>query len=179
MVGKTTNPCCRMNPKKNFLSACWFRTDLRVADQPALAAAMHAGPTVAFYVVSPGQWRLHDDAPIKLGFWRHALMHLETELAALNVSFVGLHVDTWADVPNVVAQFCAQWQVEAVYCNREVGVNERRRDRATYTRLQQDGIAMHGFNGQFLLPPGSVKTGSGGPYKVFTPFAKACRARLM
>ncbi|MBF24413.1 MAG: deoxyribodipyrimidine photolyase [Pusillimonas sp.] len=168
-----------MNPKKNFLSACWFRTDLRVADQPALAAAMHAGPTVAFYVVSPGQWRLHDDAPIKLGFWRHALMHLETELAALNVSFVGLHVDTWADVPNVVAQFCAQWQVEAVYCNREVGVNERRRDRATYTRLQQDGIAMHGFNGQFLLPPGSVKTGSGGPYKVFTPFAKACRARLM
>ncbi|WP_246806631.1 deoxyribodipyrimidine photo-lyase [Neopusillimonas maritima] len=161
------------------ISACWFRTDLRVADQPALAAAMQAGPTVAFYIVSPEQWRMHDDAPIKLNFWHRALAALETELAALNVPFVGLHVNTWAEVPEAVAQFCAQWHVEAVYCNREVGVNERRRDRATYTCLRGAGIAMHGFDGQCLLVPGSVKTGSGGPYKVFTPFAKACRMRLM
>jgi deoxyribodipyrimidine photo-lyase len=134
---------------------------------------------MAFYIVSPGQWRMHDDAPIKLDFWRRALNYLEVELAALNVPFVGLRVDTWNDVPDAVAQFCAQWQVEAVFCNREVGVNERQRDRATYTRLQEEGIAMHGFNGQFLLPPGSVKTGSGEPYKVFTPFARACRTRLM
>ncbi|HCP78935.1 MAG TPA: hypothetical protein DIU11_14780, partial [Pusillimonas sp.] len=45
------------------MSACWFRTDLRVADQPALAAAMQAGPTVAFYIASPSQWRAHDEAP--------------------------------------------------------------------------------------------------------------------
>jgi len=160
------------------ISACWFRTDLRVADQPALAAAMQAGPTVAFYIASPSQWRAHDEAPAKLDFWRRALLSLEETLARLNVPLVGLSVEMWDEVPDAVAHFCAQWGVREVYCNREVGINERRRDRATYAQLKKEGIAMHGFNGAFLFAPGTVKTGSGGVYKVFTPFAKACRARL-
>src|SRR5690606_13128849 len=141
--------------------------------------AMQAGPTVAFYVHSPKQWRLHDDAPVKVDFWQRALAHLKDDLLALNVPLVELTVQEWADVPEAVVRFCNEWQVQGVYCNREVGVNERRRDRATYTALKAQGVAMHGFDGACLLPPGSVKTGSGGPYKVFTPFAKACRAKLM
>ncbi|MDP9087099.1 MAG: deoxyribodipyrimidine photo-lyase, partial [Pseudomonadota bacterium] len=48
----------------------WFRQDLRLADQPALAAAAEAGPVTALYV-------LDDDAPgeLRIGeaqrWWLH------------------------------------------------------------------------------------------------------------
>ncbi|HEX5843539.1 MAG TPA: deoxyribodipyrimidine photo-lyase, partial [Pseudomonas sp.] len=49
-----------------MLQLIWFRTDLRVQDNSALTAAMSSGPTVALYLLSPGQWLSHDDAPSKV-----------------------------------------------------------------------------------------------------------------
>lgn len=160
------------------ISVCWFRTDLRVADHAALTASMSAGPTVGVYVVSPSQWAKHDDAPVKVDFWRRALKALHAGLADLNVPLVGLCVQEWADVPQAMLEFCQQIQAHNVFCNRESGVNERQRDRATYRLLQAHGIVMEGFDDATLLKPGTVLTGAGAPYRVFTPFAKACRERL-
>ena len=47
----------------------WLRSDLRVHDNRALHAALAAGPTLAVYLITPGQWRAHDDAPCKIDFW--------------------------------------------------------------------------------------------------------------
>ena len=44
----------------------WFRQDLRLADQPALAAAAEEGPVVALYVLdddTPGHWRIGGGLP--------------------------------------------------------------------------------------------------------------------
>ncbi len=160
------------------LSICWFRTDLRVADQPALHAAMGHGPTVALYIVSPEQWREHDDAPIKVDFWRRALESLQLDLDRLGVPLLGLYVDHWKDVPQALLRFCQAVGAGQVFCNRECGVNERRRDRAAYRLLAENNIVMRGFDGATLLKPGSVITGAGTPYRVFTPYAKACRQHL-
>ncbi|WJJ93830.1 cryptochrome/photolyase family protein [Neopusillimonas aromaticivorans] len=160
------------------ISLCWFRNDLRIADQPALLAAAGAGPVVGVYIVSPDQWRLHGDAPVKIDFWRRALASLRAELEALGVPLVALNTDAWSDVPQALLDLCQSLGVQQVFCNREYGVNERRRDRATYRLLAGHGIALTGFDGATLLKPGTVQTGSGAPYRVFTPFAKACRARL-
>jgi len=162
----------------DLVSLCWFRNDLRVADQPALLAAAQAGSVVGVYVVSPGQWQQHDDAPVKIDFWRRALASLQAQLGALGVPLVALHVDGWSDVPQAMLGLCQSLGVENVFCNREYGVNERQRDLATYRLLAGHGIALTGFDGSTLLKPGSVLTGAGTPYRVFTPFAKACRARL-
>jgi deoxyribodipyrimidine photo-lyase len=52
----------------------WFRTDLRVADNPGLAAAQASGlPVAGLYIATPAQWDMHDDAPIKRDFWRRNL----------------------------------------------------------------------------------------------------------
>lgn len=160
------------------LNVCWFRTDLRVEDNPALMAAMQDGPTVGLFMVSPAQWKAHDDAPIKLDFWRRALASLEQELAGLNVPLVGLEVPSWADAPATLAHWCQEHDVKSVHCNKEQGINERRRDRAVYKTLTGMGVAMQGHDGADLLPPGSVLTGAGAAYRVFTPFARACRERL-
>ncbi len=159
-------------------SLCWFRTDLRIADQAALAAACEGGNTIALFIASPGQWRSHGDAPVKVDFWLRALHDLKAELDALNIPLKWLVVDQWSEVPAALLAFCLQHHIDHVHCNREHGVNERRRDRASYALLAEHDIAMTGHHGATLLVPGSVKTGSDGYYRVFTPFAKACRERL-
>ena len=162
----------------DLVSLCWFRNDLRVADHPALLAATEARPVVGVYIVSPGQWQQHDDAPAKIDFWRRALASLQVELEALGVPLVAVQVGHWSDVPQAMLDLCQALGVENVFCNREYGVNERRRDRQTYRLLAGHGITLAGFDGATLLKPGTVLTGTGAPYRVFTPFAKACRARL-
>jgi len=159
-------------------AVCWFRTDLRVTDQPALAAAAALGPTIGLFIASPEQWRLHRDAPIKIDFWLRAIKHLRAELEALNIPLKILVVDHWKDVPDALLSFCQRHNVEQVHCNREHGVNERNRDRASYRLLAQHNIALQGHHGGTLLIPGSVKTGADAYYRVFTPFAKACREKL-
>ena len=131
---------------------CWFRTDLRVSDQPALAAAAAQGPTIGLFIASPEQWRLHNDAPLKVDFWLRAVKHLRVELEALNIPLKILVVDRWEDAPEALLAFCQHHQVEQVHCNREHGVNERKRDRASYSLLAQHNIALQGHHGGTLLP---------------------------
>jgi deoxyribodipyrimidine photo-lyase len=159
-------------------TVCWFRTDLRVSDQPALAAAAEQGPVIGLFIASPEQWRLHNDAPIKVDFWLRAVKHLRTELEALNIPLKVLVVEHWKDVPHALLEFCQRHHVDQVHCNREHGVHERSRDRASYSLLAQHNIALEGHHGGTLLIPGSVKTGADAYYRVFTPFAKACKEKL-
>ena len=157
---------------------CWFRTDLRLTDQPALTAAMAQGNCIALFVISPEQWAEHGDSPNKVDFWLRSLKELSKALDRLNVPLKILHVAHWKSLPQALLEFCRTHNVTEVHCNREFGVNERRRDRAAYALLAQHNITLQGHHGGTLFVPGSVKTGSGGYYRVFTPFAKACREKL-
>ena len=157
---------------------CWFRTDLRLSDQPALTAAMAQGDAIGMFIISPEQWREHSDSPHKVDFWLRALRALSESLGQLNVPLKILTVPLWREAPQALLTFCQQYGVTEVHCNREFGVNERRRDRASYALLAEHGISMVGHHGNTLLVPGTVKTGSGSYYRVFTPFSKACREKL-
>ena len=156
----------------------WFRNDLRLEDHPALTSARAAGPALGLYIVSPAQWREHDEAPVKIEFWRRLLKDLSPRLAMHGVALKLLRVDRWDDVPAALLHFCQTHGIKRVHCNREQAVNERRRDRACFLRLREHDIKMIAHDGQTLLPPGELKTGGGDTYRVFTPFARACRARL-
>lgn len=156
----------------------WFRTDLRLVDQPALAAARANGPAIGLFIVSPAQWRSHPEAPTKIDLWRRLLKDLQPRLAERGVALKLLRIDDWQDVPQKLLRFCQAHGVTRVHCNREQGVYERRRDRAAYQLLGEHGIELVGHDGQTLLTPGSLKTGSGATYRVFSPFARACRAQI-
>lgn len=156
----------------------WFRTDLRIADQPALAAACAGGPAIGLFIVSPSQWNTHPEAPAKLELWRRLLKDLQPRLSERGVTLKLLRVQTWQEVPQRLLAFCQEYGIGRVHCNREQGVYERRRDRATYKLLADHDIELVGHDGQTLLTPGSLKTGSGATYRVFSPFARACRAQI-
>ena len=156
----------------------WLRSDLRVFDNTALAAACERGPTLAVWLLSPGQWQRHDDAPCKVDFWLRNLQSLRTALAQLNIPLLIRHADTWQQAPQALLQLCREHQVQAVHFNEEYGVNESARDQAVRDALAQQGIGAHGYLDQLLLRPGSILTRSGGYFQVFSQFRKVCYQRL-
>lgn len=156
----------------------WFRTDLRLTDQPALAAARATGPALGLFVIAPEQWQSHPEAPTKLELWRRLLKDLQPRLAKRGVALKLLRVKNWEEVPQALLAFCQQHGITRVHCNREQGVYERRRDRAAFRLLAEHDIDLVGHDGQTMLTPGSLKTGSGATYRVFSPFARACRAQI-
>src|SRR5690606_190427 len=104
-------------------SLCWFRNDLRLTDQPALAAALEQGPARALFIVSLEQWRAHDEGDTKMHFRLRGALALETSLARLGIALDWLRVPRWADVPAALLAYCREHGIHDVHCNRETGVN--------------------------------------------------------
>jgi deoxyribodipyrimidine photo-lyase len=157
----------------------WFRTDLRVTDNPGLSAAQSSGlPVVALYIATPGQWQAHDDAPVKLDFWRRNLLALESVLKAHGIPLLCLQVNSWRDIPARIEQLLPLLTVAELHCNAEYPLNERKRDEAVASVCQRFGVLMQQHLDQVLIEPASLLNKSMQPYKVFTPYARAVRELL-
>lgn len=151
----------------------WFRNDLRIDDNTALAnAVVHPGKLRALFIATPGQWLCHDWAPVKVDFlWRN-LQQLARSLADCGIPLDIAVVNDFAAVPDSLMQHCSEYAVERVYANREYPVNELARDRVVAERLAEAGIDWHSDDDALLVPPGQVLTQQGAPFKVFTPFKR-------
>jgi deoxyribodipyrimidine photo-lyase len=156
----------------------WLRSDLRIHDNSALAAAMERGPTVAVYLISAQQWLSHDDAPCKVDFWLRNLVELETALNSLNVPLLIRHADTWAQAPQALLELCREHNVQTVHANEEYGINETRRDEAVAQTLSGADIHWRSYLDQLFFKPGSVLTKAGNYFQVFSQFRKVCYARM-
>ena len=156
----------------------WLRADMRTRDNPALRAALEHGLVVAMFYMSPEQWRAHDDSAGKVDFWMRNLADLSETLSAMHVPLKIIHGTDWSDSAQDIASFCQHHDITAVHVNAEWQINERERDTQVAKVLQEKGISFDVHHGATLLTPGSLLNGQGQPYKVFTPYARACRERL-
>lgn len=156
----------------------WLRSDLRVTDNTALSAASERGPTLALWLISPGQWQAHDDAACKVDFWLRNLREVRQSLDALNIPLLIRKIDTWDDAPEAVLDVCRKHHVQSVHLNEEYGINEARRDAATCKLLKASKVEVHTHLDQLLFRPGTVLTRSGGYFQVFGQFKKNCLEHL-
>jgi deoxyribodipyrimidine photo-lyase len=151
----------------------WFRTDLRLADNPALAEALSGGgPVVALYVheTDPGLRQIGAAAR----WWLNAsLESLARDLAGIGIV---LDVRTGAAL-DVLKAAIASHKAKAVFWNRRYAPAECDHDAKVKTALKTEGIAVQSFNAHLLVEPFDIETGAGRPYSVFTPFWKALRQR--
>ena len=150
----------------------WFRRDLRVKDNRALHTACSAADdgVVGVYVISPGEWKAHDDAPVKIDFWLRNLAELRTALGRLNIPLRVARAASPKDVPGVLNDVAHDAGCDALYYNREYEVDESRRDAAVMKLFEKRGHTVHPFDDRCVLVPGEVVTKDAGFYTVFTPF---------
>ncbi|TFD13363.1 deoxyribodipyrimidine photo-lyase [Cryobacterium sp. TMT1-2-2] len=151
----------------------WFRDDLRVADHPALHAAIKQGqPIVALYLLDE-----QSDGVRPLGgaarWWLHqSLRSLAGSIAALGGRLI---LRRGAAGP-IIARLVHETDASAVFWNRRYGLAERTIDTAIKSDLRERGIDAHSFAASLLFEPWTIQTGQGGSYSVFTPFWRACTA---
>ncbi|KPJ95231.1 MAG: hypothetical protein AMJ53_03165 [Gammaproteobacteria bacterium SG8_11] len=147
----------------------WFRQDLRLADNPALYhAAKSSRQLILVYIHSPqehGKW-----PPGAASRWwlHHSLSDLQSRIKQLG----GRLVVRQGDSQQLLLQLIAQTGASAVYANYLYEPALAKRDDAIHTVLQNIGVSFHRYHGSLLLAPEALQTGSGTPFKVFTPYWK-------
>jgi deoxyribodipyrimidine photo-lyase len=153
----------------------WFRRDLRLADNPALAAAcaQHARVLPVFL------WAPEEEAPWAPGaaarVWlHHSLAALAARLAERGAALVLRRGPTLASLLELARATGAQ----AVYWNRLYEPALRARDEKIKSALRESGLQAHSFKAALLAEPWELATGAGEPYRVFTPFWRALEQRL-
>ncbi|WP_445153862.1 cryptochrome/photolyase family protein [Arthrobacter sp. Hor0625] len=149
----------------------WLRDDLRLDDNPALAEAAAAGsPLTVVYVLdeeSPGvrplggaaRWWLH-----------HSLEALAADLTAAGSRLLLRR----GPAGQVIRELAEETGADRLLWNRRYGGPERTIDAGLKEWAGGHGISAESFQASLMFEPWTVRTGSGGPYKVFTPFWRAC-----
>ena len=152
----------------------WFRRDLRLRDNAALAAAIGQGrPIVAVYIHDDalgGEWAIGAASRV----WLHgALQALDRDLRGLG----GHLVLRSGGSREVLEQLIREADAGAVYWNRRYDPTGRALDVEIKRRLVERGLEAKSFNASLLNEPHTVATKSGAPYQVYTPYFKAARQR--
>ncbi|NBS16146.1 MAG: deoxyribodipyrimidine photo-lyase [Gammaproteobacteria bacterium] len=152
----------------------WFRKDLRLADQPALARALSGSQQlVPIYINDTAA-----DNPWAMGsasrWWLHqSLTALDDALQDLGSRLIirrGRPLE-------VLREVMADSGATQIYWNRLYTPYEMARDRVIKATLTAEGCEVHTFNSSLLYEPWEIARPQGGPYKVFTPFWKAVMAK--
>jgi deoxyribodipyrimidine photo-lyase len=152
----------------------WFRSDLRLADNPALSAAVVAGgPLVAVFIYAPGEegaWR----PGAASDWWLHqSLTRLRESLAALGAELCVRASDDSLACLQMLVRECAATRV---VWNRRYEPAIRARDETVKRALRAQGIEAESYSSTLLHEPWTIRTGSGGPFQVFTPFWRHCKS---
>lgn len=147
-----------------------FRTDLRVADNRALSFAASSGkPVTPVFILEDEENGSRVVGGARRWWMHHSLQRLAERLRKLGSPLVLRRGGTRAVVDSLIAETGA----DTVLWNRRYEPPAMAVDAALKTRLRGMGLAAESFDGHLLHEPSKMKTSTGGPYKVYTPFWRA------
>ena len=151
----------------------WFRSDLRLEDNPALRNAFEYSKKVhAIFIFSNKQLKKHNQANVKIDFIIKNLFLLEKKLIKLNVPLTIIESDGFENDASLIVKFIEKKNIGKVLWNNQFGEDETTRDKMVKNDLERKNIKVSTFNDQIIYDPGFLKTGQGLPYSVFTPFKR-------
>lgn len=152
----------------------WFRQDLRLADNPALAAAVERhSPVIPLFIWAPEE---EGDLPPGAAsrWWLHqSLARLSGELERRGSRLIVRRGPT----ADALSALVAETGASAVFWNRRYEPAAVARDSEVKSKLRAAGVIAESFNGSLLAEPWTIRNSSGQPFRVFTSFWRACLAK--
>lgn len=144
--------------------------NLRVDDNPALFHAVEGADQADPRVVAVVCEDTNQRSPGAAFRWWTALSlsRLRAELDELGIPLVAVR----APLNLLISDLVNRLGVTDVHANRRWGETALEIDRSWAQELRDLGINVHGHTAHTLHDPWDLRTGQGGPYRVFTPFAK-------
>jgi len=147
-----------------------FHDNLRLDDNPALAAAAAQGRVVPLYI-------LQDRPPTSIQpggasrWWlRESLVELDRGLRSLGAELVLRS----GNVEKILLDLVQESGASRVSWQRRLDPALARQDEMLAKLLRGKGIDVRQHDGFLLFDPAGVRTAGGTPFRVFTPFARAC-----
>lgn len=150
----------------------WFRQDLRIADNPALTAAVEArAPVIPIFIHAPAEEGAWPPGGAARWWLHHSLKKLHEDLAERGSR---LCIRASGDSLSALRALARESGATRVLWNRRYEPAAILRDGEIKAALRSDGLESKSFNSALLREPWTVRTGSGGPFQVFTPFWRHC-----
>jgi len=145
----------------------WLRRDLRIADNPALFEAARQGRVLPVFVLDDARAKSHAYGGASRWWLHHSLKSLDESLARLGVRIVLRKGDALEELVKIAEEVGAT----TIHANRHYEPWWRNAQRALGAKVD-----LRLYDANYLLPIGSVQTGAGGQYKIYTPFSRAVRS---
>jgi deoxyribodipyrimidine photo-lyase len=152
----------------------WFRRDLRVSDNTALAEAARQAETIIPVFVWEDAFATGPDVgAARTAFLAQSLESLRKNLAALGYPLVVRRGKSVEVIPALARELGA----ECVFANRRYEPYALKRDEKIFNALNALGIDLEVFKDAVAWEGTEILTQAGNPFTVFTPYAKAWKAR--
>lgn len=142
----------------------WFRRDLRLADNTALAEALEVAGAIVPVWVTPAAHGKGEST-----WLTHSVHALDAELRTRRSTLVAREGDP-AHALLMLARDCG---AVAVYCTRVWTPAGLAEEREAASALGAEGVRLVVSEGSLLVPPDAIETGAGSPYRVFTPYYRS------
>jgi len=161
----------------------WFKRDLRIRDNTGLGKASRLAKekgvgVIGLWIMSPQDWEAHLVSPAKCDFELRSVVILQQELAALDIPLYIETIMPREEVPNRLMELAQEWGVKNIFCNIEYEPDELRREENLIRSGAAKGINFEPCDDDCVVPPGSLKTGTGRQYAVYSPWYRAWVAYL-
>lgn len=151
----------------------WFRKDLRLADNAALAMAASGGaPVICLFIREPEDAGTGPLGSAQRWWLHHSLAALSRALEAKGARLVLKS----GEALSVIEAMIAEAGIGAVFWNRRYDPAGIAIDTALKAALRERGIEAKSFAGQILHEPAKLLTAQKTGFKVFTPFWRALQA---
>ncbi len=153
----------------------WFRRDLRLRDNKGLYHALNSGFQVLPLFIFDDE--ILESLPKKdhrVSFIHKTLHRMHKELQEQGR---GLVVKRGKPL-EVLKSLCSDFDVKAVYCNRDHEPYGISRDKEVYGMLKDLGIDFYAYLDHLIFDQNDVQTAEGKPYQVYTPYSRAWKALL-
>lgn len=148
----------------------WLRKDLRLDDNAALAAAAASGaPVIPVFIREPQDTGNGPLGGAQAWWLHHSLLSFGKSLERLGSQLILASGEALTTLEHLISKTGAK----AVYWNRRYDPKGIAIDSPLKQALRARGIAVHSFAGQLMHEPSRVLTGSGTPFRVYTPFWRA------
>ena len=150
----------------------WFRDDLRLADNPALAMAAARGAVVPVFIQSTEREDAWKPGAASRWWLHHSLASLAASLDELGSRLV-LGRGSPLEVLKSMAQTTS---ADAIFWNRRYEPSLVQVDESVARGLRDAKLEPRSFHGRLLHEPWQVETKQGTPYQVFSPFHRRVEA---
>jgi deoxyribodipyrimidine photo-lyase len=145
----------------------WFRRDLRLHDQPALAAAcQECDEILPLFMFDEPLLQSHVFGPACVSFMLGCLQELSVSLAERGLAL------QWRRGESVeaVVQAAHEWKAEIVYWNRDYEPGAIERDRRAQHALAEQGIHTKTFKDHVVFEAEEIRSATGDPLQRYSAY---------